>query len=144
MEVKGMSIRATATFEIKTWDEKPLNEVEGLPKLTRVSATRSFTGNIEGEGTAEYLMMYRDDSSASFVGLERVIGRVDNRRGSFVFQHSGDFEGGTAKATLLVIAGSGSGDLRGLRGEGNFVATSSSASITLDYDLASPDLGTRK
>jgi hypothetical protein len=144
MEVKGMSTRATATFEIKTWDEKPLNEVEGLPKLTRVSATRFFAGNIEGEGTAEYLMMYRDDGSASFVGLERLVGRVDNRRGGFVFQHNGIFEGGTAKATLLVIAGSGSGDLRGLRGEGNFVATSSSASITLDYDLASPDLGARK
>ena len=139
-----MSTRATATFEIKTWDEKPLNEVEGLPKLTRVSTTRSFTGNIEGEGTAEYLMMYRDDGSASFVGLERLVGRVDHRRGSFVFQHSGIFEGGTAKATLLVMAGSGSGDLRGLRGEGNFIATSSSASITLDYDLASPDLGARK
>ena len=130
-----MSTHTMATFEIKTWDEKPLNEVEGLPKLTRVSTTRSFTGNIEGEGTAEYLMMYRDDGSASFVGLERIAGRVDNRRGSFVFQHSGIFESGTAKATLLVIAGSGSGDLRGLQGEGNFVATSSSASITLDYDF---------
>ena len=139
-----MSTHAAATFEIKTWDEKPLNEVEGLPKLTRVSATRSFTGNIEGEGTAEYLMMYRDDGSASFVGLERLVGRVDHRRGSFVFQHNGIFEGGTAKATLLVMAGSGSGGLRGLRGEGNFMATSSSASITLDYDLASPDLGARK
>jgi hypothetical protein len=89
MEVKGISTRATATFEIKTWDEKPLNKVEELPKLTRVSATRSFTGNIEGEGTTEYLMMYRDDGSASFVGLERLVGRVDNRRGSFVFQHNG-------------------------------------------------------
>jgi hypothetical protein len=130
-----MRIHATATFEIKTWDEKPLNEVEGLPKLTRVSATRSFTGNIEGEGTVEYLMMYRDDGSASFIGLERVVGRVEDRRGSFVFQHSGVFEGGTAKATLLVVAGSGREDLRGLRGEGNFVATSRSASITLDYDF---------
>jgi hypothetical protein len=130
-----MSTHAAATFEIKSWDEKPMNAVEGLPKLTRVSATRSFTGDIEGEGTVEYLMIYRDDGSASFVGLERVVGRLDNRSGSFVLQHSGVFEGGTAKASLLVVAGSGSGELRGLRGEGNFDATSHSASISLDYDF---------
>jgi hypothetical protein len=34
MEIEGMSIHATARFEIKTWAEKLLNEVEGLTKLT--------------------------------------------------------------------------------------------------------------
>jgi hypothetical protein len=36
--------------------------------------TKSFSGDIEGEGTLEYLMAYREDGSASFVGLERVEG----------------------------------------------------------------------
>ena len=34
-----------------------------------------------------------------FIGLERVVGRIVDRLGSFVLQHSGTFEGGTAKAT---------------------------------------------
>lgn len=131
-----MSTHATATFEIKSWDEKPYNEIEGLPKLSRASVAKSFKGDIEGEGTLEYLMMYRADGSASFVGLERIVGRVSGRSGSFVLQHSGVFEGGVAKATYFVVPGSGTGDLLGLRGEGSFASGhAQDYPMTLDYDF---------
>ncbi len=131
-----MSKRATATFQVKSWDEKPYDEIDEGPKLTRASVTKSFRGDIEGEGTLEYLMIHRDDGSASFVGLERVVGRVGDRSGSFVLQHSGTFEGGTAKVTWFVVPGSGTGDLRGLRGEGGFAsAHAEDYPITLEYDF---------
>ncbi len=131
-----MRTHATATFEVKSWEEKPYNEMEGGPKLTRASVAKSFQGDIEGEGTLEYLMIYRDDGSASFVGLERVVGSVGKRSGSFVLQHSGTFEGGTAKATWSVVPGSGTGELRGLRGEGGFVSAHAQRyPMTLDYDF---------
>ena len=130
-----MSKRAKATFEVASWDEQPFGEVDGGPGLTRVTVTKSFHGDIEGEGALEYLMVYRDDGSASFVGLERVIGRLGDRSGSFVLQHTGTFEGGTAKATCAVVLGSGTGDLNGLRGEASFAAQGRKAPITLDYDF---------
>ncbi len=131
-----MSTQATATFQVKSWDEKPYNEIDDGPKLTRVSVTKSFSGDIEGEGTLEYLMIQRDDGSASFVGLERVVGRVGDRSGSFVLQHLGTYEEGTAKATFSVVPGSGTADLRGLRGEGSFAsAHAEQYPITLDYDF---------
>jgi hypothetical protein len=128
------STHATATFELKSWEEKPYDEIEGGPKLTRASITKSFKGDIQGEGTLEYLMVYRDDGMASFVGLERIVGRVGGRSGSFVLQHSGSFESGVAKATFFVVPGSGTGDLRGLRGEGSFASGhADSYPITFDY-----------
>lgn len=131
-----MRTHATATFEVKSWDEKPYNEMEGGPKLTRARVAKSFEGDIEGEGTLEYLMIYRDDGSASFVGLERVVGSVGKRSGSFVLQHSGTFEGGTTKATWSVVPGSGTGDLRGLRGDGGFASAHAQRyPMTLDYDF---------
>ncbi len=131
-----MSKRATATFQVKSWDEKPYDEIDEGPKLTRASVTKSFRGDIEGEGILEDLMIHRDDGSASFIGLERVVGRVGDRSGSFVLQHSGTFEGGTAKATWSVVPGSGTGDLRGLRGEGGFAsAHAEDYPITLEYDF---------
>ncbi len=131
-----MRQHALATFQIKSWDEKPISEPEGTPKLTRATVTKSFSGDIEGEGSLEYLMMYRGDGSASFVGLERVIGRVAGRSGSFVLQHTGTFEGGTAKATWVVVPGSATGDLRGLRGEGGFDSPHAERySMTLDYEI---------
>ena len=130
-----MSKRATATFQVTNWDEQPFSEIDGGPKLTRATVTKSYHGDIEGAGILEYLMIHRDDGTASFVGLERVTGSLGDRSGSFVLQHTGTFEGGTAKATCTVVPGSGTGDLSSLRGEANFAAEGREAPITLDYDL---------
>lgn len=131
-----MTIQASATFEIKAWDEKPYDEFEGGRKLTRASVKKAFHGDIEGESSVEYLMAYAEDGSASFVGMERVVGRVGDRSGSFVLQHSGTFAGGVAKETWFVVPGSGTGELVGLRGQGSFAAGHEKEyAITLDYDL---------
>jgi hypothetical protein len=118
-----MSTQAQATFAIKNWDEKtwegrPYNEVSGA-KLTRASVAKSFEGDIVGESTLEYLMSYQEHGGVSFVGLERVVGSLGGRSGSFVLQHIGADEDGVVKETYFVVPGSGSGDLRGLRGEGS-------------------------
>ena len=114
-----MKQNANARFAIKAWDEKPYSEGADLPKLTRASVTKTFTGDIEGEGHVEYLMMYRTDGSATFVGLERIDGRIGDKTGSFVLQRTGAFEGGQAKETYSVVPGSATGDLRGLVGDGS-------------------------
>lgn len=114
-----MKQNANARFAITKWDEKPYSEGADLPKLTRASVAKTFTGDIDGEGHVEYLMMYRSDGSATFVGLERIDGRIGDKTGSFVLQRTGAFEGGQAKETYSVVPGSATGDLRGLAGEGS-------------------------
>ena len=74
-----MKTHAKATFTLNAWDEKPYNEMNAVPKLTRAGVTKSYQGDITGEGKLEYLMMYRDDGSASLIGLERVVGSVGGR-----------------------------------------------------------------
>lgn len=106
-----MSTRATGTFEVKSWDEKTYEELEGAGKLTRASVAYSYKGEIEGEGQEEFLMMYPDEKSASFVEMQRIVGSVGGRSGSFVLQGSGTFEGGAAKGTWSVVPGSGTGEL---------------------------------
>lgn len=105
-------------FAIKTWDEKPYSEGPDQPKLTRASVTKTFTGDLSGESHVEYLMMYTSDGSATFVGMERITGELAGKAGSFVLQRTGVFENGVAKESYSVVPGSGTGALRGLRGEG--------------------------
>ncbi len=131
-----MKQSANARFAIKSWDEKPYSEGQGLPRLTRASVAKTFTGDIEGEGQVEYLMMYRADGSASFLGLERFVGRIGDKAGTFVLQRTGVFEGGQAKESYWVIPGSGTGDLRGLRGDGSSsVGHGTEHPFRLDYQL---------
>ena len=131
-----MKKSANARFAIKNWDEKPYSEGEDLPRLTRATVTKTFTGDIEGEGQVEYLMMYLSDGSATFVGLERVIGRIGGKAGTFVLQRIGVFEGGHAKESYSVVPGSATGELRGLQGDGSTaVGHGTEHPFTLSYDL---------
>lgn len=128
---------ANARFAIKSWDEKPYSEGQDLPRLTRASVMKTFTGDIEGEGQVEYLMMYRGDASATFVGLERVVGRIGGKSGTFVLQRIGVFENGQAKESYSVIPGSATGELQGLRGDGSTaVGHGMEHPFSLNYDLA--------
>ena len=113
-----MKQTANARFAIKSWDEKPYSEGPDLPKLTRATVQKAFTGDIEGEGQVEYLMMYRGDGSATFIGFERITASFGAKKGTFVLQRSGVFENGQAKESYFVVPGSATGELRGLRGEG--------------------------
>ncbi|MCL5266563.1 MAG: DUF3224 domain-containing protein [Bacteroidetes bacterium] len=125
-----MNQTANARFAIKSWDEKPYSEEPGSPKLTRACVTKTYTGDITGTGQVEYLMMYRSDGSATFVG------RIAGKTGSFVLQRTGVFEGGQAKESYSIIPGSATGELHGLLGEGrSAVGHGMEHPFTLDYEL---------
>ena len=131
-----MKQTANAHFAIKGWDEKPYSEGPDQPKLSRASVTKTLTGDIQGQSESEYLMMYRSDGTATFVGLERVVGRLAGKSGSFVLQRTGVFEDGQAKESYSVIPGSATEDLRGLSGEGRTsVGHGMEHPFTLDYEL---------
>ena len=128
---------ATSTFSLKSWDEKPFDEIDGGPKLARASVLYQFEGELSGEGRLEYLMTYLPDRTAAFVGYQRFVGRLGSRQGSFVFQHAGRFADGVASDTWRVVAGSGTGDLAGLRGQVDFSAPHQDRyEIILEYELA--------
>ncbi len=130
-----MSERKTATgkIQVKTWESIPFNTIGG-PTLNELRVTEDFTGDIAGEGTARMLQTLRADGSASYVAVERIVGTLEGRTGTFVFQDEGTLEGTRVKGTWFVVRGSGTGDLTGLRGEGGFEAElGKHADYTLAY-----------
>jgi hypothetical protein len=125
---------ATGRIEVKTYEPQSYEEIDNGPNLVEIHVTEKFSGDIEGEGVVRFLQAVGKDGSASFVGIERVTGSIAGRKGSFLLQDSGTLEGNTVKGDWFVIPGSGTDELRGLRGEGGFTAElGQHASITLDY-----------
>jgi hypothetical protein len=120
----------------RSWNEETFKELDGDAKLTRASVTGSLSGDIVGSSETEWLMVYGRDGDARYVGLQRSEGSLGGKEGSFVVESNGDFDGGEAKGTWVVVAGSGTGDLAELAGEGTFTAPlGEKAAITLDYTL---------
>jgi len=135
-EENGMTTHTEGTFQLTSWDENTYEELEGKSKLTRARMTQDFSGDLEAKGTWDSLMYYREDGTATFVGFERFVGRIGSRSGSFVVETIGTFDGNEARTAWSVVAGSGTDDLQGLRGEGTAVAPHGpNGSFSLDYDF---------
>ncbi len=63
-------------------------------------------------------------------------GSVHRRSGSFVLRHGAAMERGVGGSSLAVVPDSGTGELRGLRGEAKISAELGGGhSLTLEYDF---------
>jgi hypothetical protein len=130
----GERTHASGQINVTKYEPSTYDQSEGGPALVRIHVEEEFSGDIEGSGVAEFLQTARSESEASFVGVERVTGRVAGHPGTFVLQDAGTLRDGTVSGSWFVVPGSGTGELQGLRGEGGFTATlGQSADITLDY-----------
>jgi Protein of unknown function (DUF3224) len=128
--------RARCTFSVQSWDEQTFSDVDGQLKLTHTSTMKTFHGDLEGEGALQYLMFYGPHDQTRVIGLERVQGELAGKAGSFVLEHIGGDDGSEARGTVTVLPGSGTGQLNGLRGSGEAVATRTGEyTMTLDYEI---------
>lgn len=135
-----MQTQAAGKFTISGWNEQPYADEDSgdAVKMTQADVTMTFEGDIEGNGRVLYIMAYLSDKAASFVGMQRVVGRLGDKSGSFMLQTQGTYGENMAQATWSVVPGSGTGELVGLRGEGGYTAPEGgNVDWTLTYDFES-------
>jgi hypothetical protein len=117
------------TYEAQAFDEEP-----GAPTLSDIRMTETFTGDIEGEGTARVVQAAFADGGATFTGIERVRGCLAGKSGTFSLQVHGTVVGKAMTAEWFVVPRSGTGGLAGLSGEGGFKAElGQHGDVWLDY-----------
>jgi hypothetical protein len=108
-------------FSVTAWDEDTYED-RPAGKLTRATVEQDFTGGVDGQGSVVWLMCYRQDGTADFVGLQEIHGNLDGLDGGFVLTSAGTFDGEKAEGRWAVVSGSGTGDLSGIDGTGEFIA----------------------
>jgi hypothetical protein len=129
-------MKAHGSFELASWNEDTYEDIGGGAKLTRASVTQTFKGDVDGDGAVQWLMAYRSDGTATFVGLQRVRGSIGTRHGSFVLETVGEFDGQMATWQGSVVRGMATGELEGLSGRATFGAPhGQTASFELDYQF---------
>lgn len=127
-------MKATGTFQVRSTSE-PYHDGEAA-QLFRSSYTKTFQGDIDATSDVDVLRaMAKGEESGGYVGLERVTGRVHGRPGSFVLQHSGAMARGDMSLSVQVVAGTGTGELRGIRGEMGITVTGGEHHYEFDYSL---------
>jgi len=113
-----MHMRAAARVTVQNAEVLPFDEQSGSA-LVEVRLFETFAGDMEGESPVRALQVRYDDGTGALISLQRFVGRLGERKGSFVLQGNGTVENGRIKAEWFVVQGSGNSGLGGLRGKGD-------------------------
>lgn len=115
---RSMTYTAKGTFVVKTTPLPPEKNV-GDPLIGRLALTKTFAGDIVGTSKGQMLGSQgeADKTSGGYVAMERVSGTVNGKKGSFSLQHSGTMGGGKYEMNIIVVPGSGTGELTGIAGK---------------------------
>ncbi len=135
-------MRCKASYKIAGWDEKTFSEPDAsgpghAGKLTKASVKKTYSGDLEGEGVLEYLMSYKGDGSAEYVGYERVTGKLKGAPGTLVFRHTGTYANDRMAQATVILEGSGTGEWIGISGKMELVAGhDKDYPFLLEYEMA--------
>ena len=130
-----MKQHATGTFEVRL-EPLDLNEVGEGETRGRISINKQFRGDLEATSIGEMLSaMTEVKGSAGYVAIERVVGSLRGRQGSFVLQHSGTMNRGEPSLSVTVVPDSGTAALAGLSGSLTITIREGVHCYGLDYEL---------
>jgi hypothetical protein len=131
-------------FELKVtkWDESnPSGFNEEIP-ITKVSTCFEIIGNTEGKFTVEYVMVSTEydkndkhNSKAEYLGLMEFNGILDGKKGNFVFEDHGIYENSMPKSSLKIKENTGTGELKGINGRGEYYMDNEKFIIEFEYFL---------
>jgi Protein of unknown function (DUF3224) len=132
-----MITKATGSFSVKmtplSWSDSSVDHTFG-----RFELAKEFHGDLEGTSTGQMMSAGSGaaGSSGAYVALEKVTGSLQGRKGEFVFCHRGIMTKGVPELTIIVVPGSGSGELTGLGGEMSIVIADGKHSYEFAFSLA--------
>lgn len=131
-------MEANATFEVSEPELLPTADdvasVVGVD-LSHNSFTKTFAGDLEGSSITEMLAA-RSPGGAGYVAMERVVGRLGDRVGTFVLLHLGTLDDmGEPTGHWAIVPGSGTGELEGISGHAHIGADEDTHRIQLHYEL---------
>jgi hypothetical protein len=123
---------AVGTFTVKVLPLSP-PPADGLG---RFSIDKQIHGDLEATTKGE--MFSGGDpraGEAGYIAIEVVTGTLAGKPGSFALQHSGTMDANGPKMTVLVVPGSGTGELKGISGSFTIKIEGGVHSYDLEYTL---------
>jgi Protein of unknown function (DUF3224) len=128
-----MTDHAMGTFTV---DIRPLTPApaEGL---ARFSTDKQIHGDLEATSKGE--MLSGGDpkqGAAGYVAMELVTGTLKGKKGSFALQHAATMDQNGPKMSVIIVPGSGTGELKGIAGTFEIKIADGKHSYDLEYTLA--------
>jgi hypothetical protein len=128
----SMTYHARGTFTVNVQPLTPA-PAEGL---SRFSVDKQIHGDLEATSKGE--MFSAGDPKqglAGYVAIEVVTGTLKGKNGSFALQHTATMDHTGRKMSVIVVPGSGTGELKGISGTFDIQIANGQHSYDLEYTL---------
>lgn len=103
-------------LEVTTESDPPFVEKAGVT-INRNIVRKTFSGGLSGSSEAQMIAARTPNpASAGYVAIEHFDGTIDGRTGTLVFQHFGLVDNGEPQLNVVIVPGTGTGELEGIAG----------------------------
>lgn len=127
-----MTNHARGTFTV---DLRPLTPApaEGV---SRLSIDKQIHGDLEATSKGEMLSAGDPrQGAAGYVAIEVVTGSLHGKNGTFALQHTATMDQHGSKLSVIIVPGSGTGELKGISGTFDIKIANGQHSYDLEYAL---------
>lgn len=132
---RRMHAVAYGAFSVALAPQREPDEADGV-SMGRMSIAKQFDGDLVGTSRGEMLTAITPvEGSAGYVAVERFSGKLGERSGSFVLQHSGLTTRGAQQLLIIVVPDSGTGQLAGIAGTFRLQISNGNHFYEFDYSL---------
>ena len=122
-------------FEVTATPTPSTDEIDGV-SIGRTRIDKTFSGPLDGKTGFDMMgVRTKVQGSAGYGAVERFVGTLEGRRGTFVLLHTGLMNRGEQSLSVVVIPDSGTGELAGIRGKMTIRIEGGKHFYELDYEL---------
>lgn len=115
--------------------QPPYDSVDSVT-LSRARFEKRFSGALQAQSQVEMLAVRTaHEGSAGYVAVERIVGSIDGKTGSFAVVHTGVMNRGQQSLSIGIVPDSGTGALHGISGSMDIQIVDGQHYYTVDYEL---------
>ena len=127
-----MTHHAKGTFDVTI---TPQQTADDAP-VARMTLYKEFHGDLDAVANGEMLAAHEPLSDAGvYVAIDRLTGTLHGKAGSFLMAHRGMRNGDGQSLDIVIVPGSGTGQLTGITGTIGIEIVEKNHFYTINYEL---------
>jgi hypothetical protein len=120
---------ATGTFEVNLAPQEDKSAPAG-----RMIMTKTFEGDLAGSSVGQ-MISKRTEGASVYYAIEEFTGVLQGKKGNFTLMHKGMMSKAAQSLEILILPGSGCGELKNIGGSMSITQKDGVHSYVLNYDL---------
>jgi hypothetical protein len=120
----------SGVFEVKLEPQKDESAPAG-----RMTIFKEYSGGLVGKGIGQMISKRTEGGTSVYSAIEEFEGTLNGKNGAFTFFHNGSMSSSKQELEVVIVEGSGSGELDGIQGELSITQENGTHKYELQYSL---------